>query len=233
MVFVSVIGIDHPKAQFSVTPCSRFSALRSKQMKKMTLSTLVITILLVSRFAFAQPFDPASEPDGFRGIRWGTELSTLSGMEYYRTSEIGGSLPVDLWDLDHWVLLEKIGLKIYFRMGDELRMGGAELEKIEYGFWKGKFCEVTVTLRGSENWVSLREAVFQRFGRGTLSRFSPPLGGTEDFDWYFWVGKTAEMELIYRSSSRIGKFWMGSVLLREQLFEEVREKAKKGPYKSN
>ena len=205
----------------------------SRQMKKVTLSTLVLTILLMSGFAFAQTFNPGREPDGFRGIRWGTDISTLSGMEHYRTSEIGGTLPVDLWDLDRGALIEKIDLEIYLKTGDELRIGGAELEKIEYGFWRGKFCEITVTTRGPENWVSLREAVFEEFGKGTLSRFNPPLGGIEEFDWYFWVGKTAEMELIYRSSSRIGKFWMGSALLREQLFEELRERAKKGPHKLN
>jgi hypothetical protein len=204
-----------------------------KQMKKVALSIVVLTILLMSRFAFAQSFKPGSEPEGFRGVRWGTDISTLSGMEHYRTSEIGGTLPVDLWDLDRGALIEKIDLETYLKTGDELRMGGAELEKIEYGFWRGKFCEVTVTARGPENWVSLREAVFEEFGKGKLSRFSPPLGSIEEFDWYFRVGKTAEMELIYRSSSRIGKFWMGSALLREQLFEELRERAKKGAHKLN
>jgi hypothetical protein len=202
-------------------------------MKKVTVSIVVLTILLMGRFGLAQSFKPGSEPEGFRGIRWGTDISTLSGMEPYRTSEIGGTLPVDLWDLDRGALIEKINLQIYLKMGDELRIGGAELEKIEYGFWRGKFCEATVTTRGPENWVSLREAVFEEFGKGSLSRFNPLSGGLEEFDWYFWVGKTSEMELIYRSSPRIGKFWMGSTLLREQLFEELRERAKQRPHKSN
>jgi hypothetical protein len=139
---------------------------------------------------------------------------------------MGGSVPLDLWDLDHGKPIRDIYLEIYLRTKDKLKIGGTELERIEYGFWKGKFCEATITIRGSENWACFRGTVFEKFGKGRRSGFMSPFISVDGFDWYIWAGKIAEMELMYRESSQVGKLWVGSTLLREQIFKEVRQKAK-------
>jgi hypothetical protein len=195
-------------------------------MRYLKLISISLAILLIGSLSFAQSFKLNSEPDGFRGIKWEEDLSTLSGMRYYRNSEMGGSVPLDLWNLDHGKPIIEIYLETYLRIKDKLKMGGTELERIEYGFWKGKFCEATITTRGSENWASFRRTVFEKFGKGRRSNFKSPFVSVEGFDWYIWVGKIAEMELMYRESSQVGKLWIGSTLLREQIFREVKQKAK-------
>ena len=54
-------------------------------MKKIWLVGLIIlSVGLWSNLSFAgvSNFKSGSEPDGFRGIKWGTDISTLKDMEY-------------------------------------------------------------------------------------------------------------------------------------------------------
>ena len=51
-------------------------------------------------------FKPGSEPDGFRGIKWGQSAPTVEGLFYVATKPSFG------------------GIDYYIREGDELRMGG-------------------------------------------------------------------------------------------------------------
>ena len=54
-------------------------------MKKILI--LLILLILVTNIAFAYK----NEPDGFRGIKWGTSLDSLTGMIYFDTdSSYGG-----------------------------------------------------------------------------------------------------------------------------------------------
>ena len=43
-------------------------------------------------------------------------------------------------------------------------MGEAQLDKIEYGFWKGKFAEVRITATGPENFNQLKKFLFEKYG---------------------------------------------------------------------
>ena len=52
-------------------------------------------------------FKPDSEPDGFRGIKWGQDISTVNGLVYVATDPSHG------------------GEDYYIREGDELKMGAA------------------------------------------------------------------------------------------------------------
>jgi len=98
---------------------------------------IVLGCFLISSFAFGEwksvaiynGAKPGTEPDGFRGIKWGPYISTLKGMEYVRTDPSFG------------------GIKIYRRQGDVLQIGSAKLKEIEYCFWKGRFCYVYFILQ--------------------------------------------------------------------------------------
>ena len=49
---------------------------------------VVLSCLLISSLAFAEwttGGKPGTEPDGFRGIKWGTSIDNLAGMEYTGT----------------------------------------------------------------------------------------------------------------------------------------------------
>jgi len=43
-------------------------------------------------------------------------------------------------------------------------MGEAQLDKMEYGFWKGKFAEVHITAPGPENFNQLKKFLFEKYG---------------------------------------------------------------------
>lgn len=190
---------------------------------------LILFSFIVAGFAFAQSFKLGSEPIGFRNIDWGTELSTLRGMEYYKTSRTGGSYSEDQMD-------SEIYLDIYWKGEDILKVEGVEVERIEYGFWRGKLCEVTITTKGFKNWASLKEAILGKFGEGKVGQFSTPaLGfgtvrkeGFGNIEWHIWLGKITEMELQYYEHSQVVKLWMGSTVLREQAFKEAEQERKRG-----
>jgi hypothetical protein len=171
-------------------------------------------------------FDANSEPDGFRGIKWGTDLSTIAGIRHERTKDIGGSLPEDLFDENQKKLKEEIFVELYVRDSDELKVEGTPFLKIEYGFYNGKFCEVLMIAMGSDNWVTLRDTVLKKYGKVALTTHSKP-GKQDEYSLYIWAGKTSEMELLYTQSSESVEFWIGSSLQRNQIFEGVRERIKK------
>src|SRR3990170_3555444 len=81
------------------------------------VKTILLLLLPISSFAFDK------EPDGFRDIKWGTDIETLKDMKFKGDYESS---------------------KIYTRENDRLRVGVAEVDSVEYFFWKGKFHEVDI-----------------------------------------------------------------------------------------
>ena len=68
-------------------------------MKTVKIVIIFFSLIFASS-AFAQSFKSGSEPNGFRNVKWGTELSTLSGMEYYKTSMSWGCYPCGSMEFD-------------------------------------------------------------------------------------------------------------------------------------
>ncbi len=101
---------------------------------------LSFSIDLIAGFA---DFKLGSEPYGFRGIIWGTDISRLKDMKYLATKD---------------------GVKYYSRKGDLLKIGAAKLEIVAYGFWNDKFSEVLVKTDGFDNYNKLKDAIFDNYG---------------------------------------------------------------------
>ncbi len=119
-------------------------------MKKLWLIGLGVGLLttgLWGNISFAGNFKSGSEPDGFRGIKWGTDISTIQGM---KDTGKGYSAHPDE--------------KYYTREGDKLETGGAKLKKIQYSFYKGKFFEVTIWIE-EKNLQQFRNIIKERFGK--------------------------------------------------------------------
>jgi len=167
-------------------------------MKKFWLiGLIVLTVGLWSNFCFAGDFKAGSEPDGFRGIKWGTDIKTLKGMKYWSGTIFSGEG------------------KTYIRKNDDLHMGGAELERIEYSFLGGKFCNVSVFTRGYANWCGLKEVVFERFGKVNQGNEFPP-------EYYLWFGNITDMSLQYDELSEEGKFFMFSMEIAKQVIQQMK-----------
>jgi len=176
-------------------------------------------------------FKPGSEPDGFRGIKWGTDMSingntfecTLPGM-----AVTGGDF---------------FGDTTCLRRGDELKIGGSTLSDIRYGFWEepstdpalkkpllegmnksGKFYRVLIRTNGSENWTHLKDAIFEKFGPGE-----------QKINGYSWRGKITRMSLQYNEISEKGQLLMDSekIAAQQEEWQEKynKQKAKEGAEK--
>ncbi len=139
----------------------------------------VILVFVVGIFGCAQKsasrFKPNSEPDGFAGIKWSTEFPEVKSdmMESRSTSN-----PTE----------PDVKIKIYYtKKGDNLKMGEAQLDKMEYGFWKGKFAEVHITAAGPENFNQLKKFLFEKYG--TVDKSTQGL--------YSWNGPVTRIALRY------------------------------------
>ena len=144
-------------------------------------------ILLISPFAFSGDFKPGSEPDGFRGIVWSTEIASLSGFKMIRREDRFG------------------GLDIYSREGDKLEAWGVSVGAIEYFFRKGKFFRGNILTTGIESYRNLRNAVFNQFGVGDLNPQNAP--GVTQFSWR---GKITSMNLQIEAATASGSFMISS-----------------------
>jgi hypothetical protein len=126
---------------------------------------LIAGSALLSVCAAAVAFQ--NEPDGFRGIKWETDISqNQDEMKLVKNAE---------------------GLDIYVRNGDKLSIGGAELRSIAYVYIGGKFAFVAMKTGGEEGNSALLRAFEAQFGPGERpNRY---------LDKFFWRGTVATISL--------------------------------------
>lgn len=172
-----------------------------KTRKTLALTLTIILLFLTSLFTITS-FSFENEPDGFRGIKWGTNISTLRGMIYVETEEGFG------------------GVKVYTRQGGNLEIGGANLDSIQYGFWREKFLMVITKTKGFSNWLPLKKATFAKFGKGYQSN--------KYIEKYSWNGSITKIILRYSEISRDGTLTMASSELSNQIKQYQEQKAKEG-----
>ncbi len=136
-------------------------------------------------------FQSGLEPYGFGGIEWETDLSTLKGLEHYRTDGSHG------------------GIDFYFKKGEVLKIGGEPFEKVQYGFWKGKFYVGMIKTDGPARWNTLKKAILNHYGEGTK-----PFRNREE---YLWSGENVMMALRYDEELKRGLFYIRSESLRRKM----------------
>ena len=78
-----------------------------------------------------------NEPDGFRGIKWGTNIRECDDL---------------LLDSD-----EGYGVKTYFINDEKLTIGDAKIKKIFYFFFNELFGGVLIQFRGASNFIKLKD----------------------------------------------------------------------------
>ena len=161
------------------------------EIKKIWLIGLTILIIgLSSSLGFAKGFQ--NEPDGFYGIKWGTDIKTIPGMKYLITYE---------------------NLSIYSRDKDKLFFGNAKVGAIEYIFYKDKFSAVRIHTDGAKEFKTFRDAIFKEYGEGQ----HPERAGMEK---WIWFGKMTDMVLEYNLSNKETIFHMWSVKMEKEIEKE-------------
>jgi len=167
-----------------------------------------ITILMIglwNNLSFAGNYRKNSEPNGFRGIKWGTSLSSLPDMTFTGNSSDDGNF------------------KAYIKKGDNMHIGNAKLKFLLYLFWKGKFYGVGIGTSGFINWNGLKDAVFEKFGKGYQSN--------KFIKSYVWYGKKTDMTLDYNEISEEANFGMWSYIINKEKDKWEHEKTKEGAKK--
>jgi hypothetical protein len=145
-------------------------------------------------FTYNYSFKPGSEPDGFRGIKWQTDIATLDPLH---TMEV----------------IEILGPFVYYKKNKEdLYLVTVKLDNIIYEFWNGKFSGVMIKVRGNNQFQILKEYVFARFGPGQRSKVLEQLN-VQDF---YYNGVKTRMYLKYSDIDRTGELNMYSIALLSQ-----------------
>jgi len=148
-------------------------------------------------------FKPSSEPDGFGGIKWGTEFSELRSdtVEMRNISD-----PAE----------PNVKIKTYYtKKGDNLRMGEAQVDKIEYIFWREEFAEVRITAAGPENFNYLKKFLFEKYG--TVDKFQGA---------YSWDGSATQIALRYNGPTKSSLLTIASTKIASKEVKEIFEKDK-------
>jgi hypothetical protein len=95
-----------------------------------------------------------ADVDGFRGMTWGLELTKA---QKSKNMVLTTEEP------------EK-GLTVYGIEGDQLTLGAAPLQTIQYFFWRDKLMMVMLLTSGEPNYLMLRAAVIEKFDTGSNRR---------------------------------------------------------------
>ncbi len=145
------------------------------------------------------PFKPNSEPEGFAGMKWGTEFSEVKS-DMVESRSIANPTEPD------------VKIKIYYtKKGDNLKMGETQLNKVEYGFFRGKFAEAEITATGPENFNHLKKFLFEKYGA-----VDKPTQGL-----YSWNGPVTRIALRYDEPAKTSLLTISSTTL---TFKEIFDK---------
>jgi hypothetical protein len=178
--------------------------------QKVKVLAILFTVFLIGCFASAQHSKPSrSDPDGFRDIKWGTEIAMLKNMEKVKQDK--SSIPDLVW---------------YTKKGDTLAIGKAKLKTVFYSFWMGKFDSVWIDFEDDENFETLKKELFERFGKARApeapmektqrgARGEPSaMNRIEGF--YAWWGRNTEVVLSYSRERHKGTLTMNSTMISEE-----------------
>jgi hypothetical protein len=188
-------------------------------VRKTAISGLVIAgaVILLSAmtllaqdkmFTYDYSFKPGSEPDGFRGIKWQTDIATLDPLHTMQVIAI-------------------VGPFVYYKKNKEdLNLVTVKLDDIIYEFWNGKFSGVVIKVRGNNQFDILKDYVFARYGTGQRSKTLKELNVQD----YYYNGVKTRMYLKFSDIDRTGELSSYSIALlnKQQKIDTLylRERAK-------
>lgn len=135
--------------------------------RKYELKTILLTVLFI--FLPTSLLAYQNEPDGFRGIKWKTNISELTNMK---------------------LMEDDRNTKFYVRKNDKMKIGEAEIERVYYRFYKGRFSGVIIIFTSSSNLSKIRETFFQLYGSG--------INPNQLMENYYWIGSNVNIALEYK-----------------------------------
>ena len=181
-------------------------------MRKVWILSILFTLVLIGCSGSVQSLKSHPDPDGFKNIRWGTDISTITDMEKVKLDNPSNKNVV-------W----------YARKGEILTLGKAEIESIFYSFWMGSFEGVWIDFEGGENLEALKKELFKAYGK------VPDSGELKDKrgmqieqadEFYSWKGENTEVFLFYSKIRHKGNLTLNSRKIGEERRAYEKEKKK-------
>ena len=145
-------------------------------------------------FTYNYTFKQGTEPDGFRGLKWGTDITTLDPLHTMEVIAIVGPFV------------------FYKKNKEDLHLVNVELNNIIYEFWNGKFSGVIIKVKGERQFQVLKNYCFARFGEGQRSKILEQMN-VQDF---YYNGVRTRMYLKYSDLEHEGELSLYSIALLSQ-----------------
>lgn len=145
-------------------------------------------------FTYNYTFKPGTEPDGFRGLTWGTDIATLDPLH---TMEV----------------IAIVGPFVYYKKNrEDLHLVNVKLNDIIYEFWNGKFSGVIIKVRGERQFEILKDYCFARFGEGQRSKILQEMNVQD----YYYNGVKTRTYLKYSDLDHEGELSLYSIAMLSQ-----------------
>lgn len=171
-------------------------------MNKRLLLSLVLLSAAPAAYAQEKELKPSlkalDEKNGFRTHHFGDDISQFTDLT---VAEDDGDV------------------KYYTSTDESLKIGGATIQRIAYGFYKGKFYEVSIKTEDYTNSRALFEALKAQYGRPYKS--NPYI---EDYNWF---GKAVSLSYDENSINGSAKVLMYSKAISNQEEADKKVAAKK------
>lgn len=169
-------------------------------MKNKEICLITVIVIMIISFLFSvYSFSYQNEPNGFLGIKWGSNIKNLRGM----------TLVEDHKDA-----------KYYIRKVDKLKIGDAGLKSIAYGFHKDRFYFVYIRFNSIINFSSIKETLFEQYGAGVQNNKSK--------EEYVWLGGDVDISLRYDEISQRGKIYYFFKPISQEEDRDKKENSKEG-----
>jgi hypothetical protein len=150
-------------------------SLFQPEKRALTLGLVVgaVAVLAIGYLLFGST---AREPRDFRGIQWGSPVANVPEMK---------------------LLAEAGDLKFYEKTNDRMKIGDGDVERIVYGFYKGRFYNVMIYYSSPANYQKIQEALSDAFGK--------PFQPNESEKKLFWNGEQVNLLLHFDEASNTGR----------------------------
>lgn len=119
---------------------------------------------------------PPTEPQDFRGVKWGTNVRDIPGLT---------------------PLAEDGNLKFYENKSETLKMEDVDLDKVVYAFYKDRFYQGIIYYRSAAGLPKLKQILTRLYG--------DPIQPEQSVNKYFWNGDNVSLLLSYDEPSNAGR----------------------------